>query len=175
MADNLLVFDGHGHVTLRRNSSNEADLRLALSTFSSPIELNLEEEDHKQLTAILRSRRIRDSIVAESSRSETSSIGQGRKSLAFVFSYATSLAAIACDLCWNLILGASENFQGTPAALRQYSQIINSDGRILDGSLASTRPRPDSFPSYLYTLDCRRRIFIVHARHVRGCTFDQRC
>ncbi len=126
MADQLLVFDGHGHITVRHNSNNEANLRHALSTFTSPIELNPEEEDHKQLAAILRSRRIRDSLVIRSSKPETTKSDRDWQSLAFIFRHTAFFTVVVGDCCCNLIVGAGENFPGMPAAMRRYSAITNS-------------------------------------------------
>ncbi len=58
----MLIFDGLGTAMLRSTSTVDPEFRGMLETLSSPHERNPEEEDYKQLTGILRSRRIRETF-----------------------------------------------------------------------------------------------------------------
>ncbi|KAJ4144411.1 hypothetical protein LMH87_003295 [Akanthomyces muscarius] len=64
ITDQVLIFDGLGNAMLRNNTEVDPEFRNMLEGLSSPRELNPEEEDHKQLAGILRSRRIRKSFNA---------------------------------------------------------------------------------------------------------------
>ncbi|KAJ3498404.1 hypothetical protein NLG97_g1153 [Lecanicillium saksenae] len=64
VADQVLIFDGRGHAMMRNRNNVDSKFRAMLESLHSPHEVNPEEEDHKQLTAILRSRRIRATLDA---------------------------------------------------------------------------------------------------------------
>ncbi|KAJ6782804.1 hypothetical protein PWT90_09674 [Aphanocladium album] len=62
VADQVLIFDGLGNAMLRNRANVDSEFRGMLDNLNSPHELNPEEEDYKQLAAILRSRQIRETF-----------------------------------------------------------------------------------------------------------------
>lgn len=64
VADQIIVFDGAGSAIMRTIANLDPEFRNMLANLKSPHELNPEEEEHKQLAGILRSRRIRETFDA---------------------------------------------------------------------------------------------------------------
>lgn len=83
MADQFLIFDGCGHIALQDNTNDVSDFRRMLPNLVSPHELNPEEEEHKQLTGILRSHRIRESVVHETTEPPVGRTNQSLQRLIF--------------------------------------------------------------------------------------------
>lgn len=115
MADQLLVFSGSGQVTLQKNSSVDFErVKNSLPDLVSPPELNPEEEHHKQLAAILRSRYIRTSLTSESVRPDSSITTYPRyiEPLPFLSQNTGSWMIMSAAVTLNILLPVAENALG---------------------------------------------------------------
>lgn len=112
MADELLVFDGKGHATLKPNTGSQSGLRENLRSFTMPQELNPEEEDRKQLTGILRSQRIRESLATTSVPLELNKV----EAYSRIFQFCSKDAGGWASLIWasvlTLAICTTENLPG---------------------------------------------------------------
>lgn len=114
VASQLLVFEA-GQISLHSNESvNFARVREALPSLVMPPELNPEEEHHKQLAGILRSRRIRESLANDLLQQE-SPLRSDIDLFNRFMSYTGDRKLVISLVCLMLVVCASENVPGTYA------------------------------------------------------------
>lgn len=133
-------------MAIQDNTNDISDFRRMLPNLVSSQELNPEEEEHKQLTAILRSHRIRESLVHSTKEAPVSRADQNRQALVFFakpFSHWLPLILVLVAV----LQSAVENIPGKfPIYIAPWKSYNNLNTRVfnapLDRALLNIRHSP---------------------------------